>query len=73
MWWSSDFDWTAGAGFANNQKRTPSYIFKDLDYNPANIALVFLLLILNIFNNFSSTSIIGFEQVNLSWEDQKFA
>ena len=18
MWWSSDFDWTAGAGFANN-------------------------------------------------------
>ena len=32
------------------------------------VALVFLLLTLNIFHNFSKVSIVDFEQVNVNWD-----
>ena len=32
-----------------------------------DVVLVFLLLTLNIFHNFSNVSIVDFEQVNITW------
>ena len=33
-----------------------------------DVSLIFLLLTLNIFHTFSSVCIVGFEQVNVSWD-----
>ena len=41
-------------------------IFDD-SVKPCDVSLVSLLLTLNIFHNFSSVSIVNFEQVNISW------
>ena len=35
-----------------------------------DVVLVFLLIILKIFHTFFSTSIVKFEQVNVSWDDE---
>ena len=48
------------------------YLFKVNKKNPTRMALdvslIFLLLTLNIFHTFYSVSIVGFEQVNVSWD-----
>ena len=41
-------------------------IFGD-SVKPCDVSLVSLLLTLNIFHNFSSVSIVNFEQVNICW------
>ena len=63
-------------GSRQKKKCTPAnmYLFKVNHKSTSkrcviDVVLLFLLLTLNIYTTFSSVSIVGFEQVNVGWDN----